>query len=386
MMYPRIVRVGVHTCIAAATALALGACASDGNLPRPNPAQQAQAEPEPPKSYEQHLLDGDDARTNGDVASAAWAYFRALRMRSADPLARERIGYLHLSGDVEQARAIFDRVVADNPDAAAAWVGRGLAELSQRKIGAAEASLSRALAIDSENEVAALALGVINDWKKDHPTARQFYTIALAANPQRPETHINLGISYMFTMEFQSAVDAFSRSIALDPTDPAAYNNLGLALGRLRRYDESLAAFRRTGNEAAAQNNEGYVHFLNGDYEQAIAHYEAALEHHPDNRLLIIRNLRAAEDALRAEQEPLPAQAPLAAPEQTAPLSGIIDPTAAPLVPPAGTETPAAAPPTGTTAPSESAPAPASPPASPAPSVPAAPAPGGPPSTETTSD
>jgi tetratricopeptide (TPR) repeat protein len=78
------------------------------------------------------------------------------------------------------------------------------------------------------------------------------------------------------------------------------FNNLGLALGRLGRYDEALAAFRKGGAEQAARNNLGFVLYLNGSYDRAIGEYERALLLDGDERLPVLRNLRAAK---RARQE-----------------------------------------------------------------------------------
>ena len=68
----------------------------------------------------------------------------------------------------------------------------------------------------------------------------------------------------------------------------------------MQRYDDALDAFQRAGSEQVARNNLGYVCFLNGDYERAIAEYEEALLTGGDQKLLVLRNLRAAEKALDA--------------------------------------------------------------------------------------
>ena len=92
---------------------------------------------------------------------------------------------------------------------------------------------------------------------------------------------------------------AFQQAALQQNRDPAVFNNLGLALGRMEYYDDALKAFQRGGSEQAAHNNLGYVSFLNGDYERAIAEYERALLVSGDQKLPVLRNLRAAQRAVK---------------------------------------------------------------------------------------
>ena len=84
-------------------------------------------------------------------------------------------------------------------------------------------------------------------------------------------------MSLLHTGEFGAAAEALEQPARLQPRDAAVWNNLGVARGRLGRYDAALAAFRKAGAELSAQNNLGYVHYLNGDYDGALEVYEAAL-------------------------------------------------------------------------------------------------------------
>ena len=61
-----------------------------------------------------------------------------------------------------------------------------------------------------------------------------------------------------------------------------------------------MSAFRSAGSEQAAENNLGYVYYMNGLLDDAIAHYELALQAQGDGQLKILRNLTAALDAKRA--------------------------------------------------------------------------------------
>lgn len=58
-----------------------------------------------------------------------------------------------------------------------------------------------------------------------------------------------------------------------------------------------MEAFRTAGDEQAAENNLGYVYYMNGLLDDAVTHYELALVAHGDDKLKILHNLSAAIDA-----------------------------------------------------------------------------------------
>ncbi len=88
----------------------------------------------------------------------------------------------------------------------------------------------------------------------------------------------------------------------LESRDPAYRNNLGIALGRQHRYADAMSAFRSAGSEQAAENNLGYVYYMNGLLDDAVIHYESALRAQGDDQLTILRNLNAALDAKHAAE------------------------------------------------------------------------------------
>jgi Flp pilus assembly protein TadD len=131
---------------------------------------------------------------------------------------------------------------------------------------------------------------------QDH--ARQASELA----PQNSAIVNNYGIASLLAGEPESAEKAFRGAISLEPRDPAYRNNLGIALGRQGRYAEAMTAFRSAGSAQAAENNLGYAYYMNGLLDDAVAHYELALQAEGDDKLKILRNLNAALDAKRAAE------------------------------------------------------------------------------------
>ena len=100
----------------------------------------------------------------------------------------------------------------------------------------------------------------------------------------------------------QEAEAVFRQAIAADPQNRSARNNLGLVLGETRRYDESLAEFRRGGKgEAEAQANLAYAQTQAGDVAGAKSSYHRALT--LDNELK-----PAAEALVQLARQPSPAR------------------------------------------------------------------------------
>ena len=253
-----------------------------------------------PVVLEDRLHRGDLLRSSGDYAGAMWHYLQAHELAPQDSVPITRMASLHLLSEPRQAESIFRKLIGEHPENGAAHTGLGLALLERQDWTAARESLAHAVELSPRSAAAYSALGVCLDRMGEHDDARAAYRSATTLHPSYYEALNNLGVSYLTTEEFGAAVETLVRASQQQDRDPAVFNNLGLALGRLERYGEALAAFRRGGAEQAARNNLGFVHYLNGSYDRAIEEYERALLSDGDQRLLVLRNLRAAR---RAKQE-----------------------------------------------------------------------------------
>jgi Flp pilus assembly protein TadD len=333
-------------------------------------------------TVEERLREGDQLRQSGDLARAVWSYLRAHAIDRQDPRPLARIGEVQLQLEPERAEAVFLELLQSTGGSPAARTGLGLALIARQNWPQAIAELRAALAADRELAVAHDALGVALERTGDVAGARQCYRNAAKLQPRSHEPLNNLGVSYLRTGELATALEMFEAAARIEPRDPAVANNLGLALGRLERYDEALAAFRTaTDSEQAALNNLGYVHFLNGDYAGALEVYERALlvQGNPEDRLSVLRNLRAAKRAQDAAASGATATEP-PAPEGAATDGTTAAPPEAPEPPvePASAS-PAAAADAPASTPAPAVPAEPTPPAAPAePSSSAAPAPAAP--------
>lgn len=269
--------------------------------------ERASAEAPPaaagPSGVEDRLRRGDGLRRDGAAAAAMWSYLQAHELDPSAPEPIARMASLHLQVDPERAEALFHELLEEHPEGGAAHTGLGLVRIERHDWAGAREALETALRSSPRSAVAHSALGVCLDRLGEPAEARRAYLRAIELAPRFYEALNNLGVSYLTTGEFDAAAEVLRRAARQQARDPAVHNNLGLALGRLRRYDDALAAFRRAGEEQAARNNLGYVSYLNGDYQRAIAEYERALLASGGQRLQVLRNLRVAKRAQR-ESDP----------------------------------------------------------------------------------
>ena len=144
----------------------------------------------------------------------------------------------------------------------------------------------------------AIVLGQLQLYEDAQEHARRAAELA----PQNSAIVNNYGIACLRAGDAVLAEKAFRSAIALESRDPAYRNNLGIALGRQQRYAEAMSAFRSAGSEQAAENNLGYVYYMNGLLDEAIAHYVSALQSEGDARLKVLHNLDVALDAKHAAE------------------------------------------------------------------------------------
>lgn len=157
----------------------------------------------------------------------------------------------HQAGRLDDARAIYERVLERVPD-------HGLA---LHLLGAIHYQTGRPdLAID-------------------------LMTRSRTANPRSPELHTHLGEAYRVVGRYDEAIDSCRRALELRPVQPDALNTLGAALTVQGKPDEAVAALEDAieyqPNHAEAHANLGNALRALEDHERAVAAYERALEINP---------------------------------------------------------------------------------------------------------
>jgi tetratricopeptide (TPR) repeat protein len=255
---------------------------------------------------EEKIAEGDAFRRKGQIDRAMVAYLEAVKLAPDAVLPRERIGYVQLNHDLERAEAIFIGLLQKDPENVEVLRGLSLAYLGLGKLEPAREMLERAVEVDPKSAGAEYALGATLGLLGRKEEALAHTERARELRPDDATIANGLGVAHMVMRHWIEAELAFREAIRLDSRVAAYYNNLGLALGRQERYTDALAVFRKFGSEQAAENNLGFIYYLNGRYDDAIVHYERALLENGDQKSLILQNLNEALDA-RDAAAPIPA-------------------------------------------------------------------------------
>ena len=125
--------------------------------------------------------------------------------------------------------------------------------------------------------------------------SEQRYTAALSElykaeklNPNDPILHNDLGLVYMAKEKYDLAVVHFRKAVQLKPEYSVAKNNLGSAYLVLEEWDKAITVLEDVTNDLLYATphyplaNLGWAYFNKGDYQNARAYLEEALELSPD--------------------------------------------------------------------------------------------------------
>jgi non-specific serine/threonine protein kinase len=199
---------------------------------------------------------------------------------------------------MERAIAAFEEATRLDPEYALAWAALGGAYdlkgtfLSIKDLLLKAVDLERrALALDPDLSEGHVWLGgaLLTLGRVDEAVAALHDAIRL--DPENGQAHQGLARAYWVGKgDFDAAIPEFERAIALNPEAGYSYLQLGLLLSWRGEYDRALDVLRRavelqeqsiSGSAGlqivGAQGRLGYVHYLRGDYTQAIAEYEKGL-------------------------------------------------------------------------------------------------------------
>ena len=126
----------------------------------------------------------------------------------------------------------------------------------------------------------------------EYGEAIRLYERSLEVYPTA-EAHTFLGWTYSMLNRYEEAIEQCKQAIGVDPTFGNPYNDIGAYLIELERWEEAIEWLQKA-TEAPryetpqfAQLNLGRVHEHLGDYDEAMAAYERAIDLDPFYRTAI---------------------------------------------------------------------------------------------------
>lgn len=183
---------------------------------------------------------------------------------------------------------------------------RGYRHQQDGALDAAAAIYEQVLARDPDNEFALNLMAVVCLRRDQFERARQLLDRALGVNDRDAETHNNLGLAHRGLQAWQSAQRAFEKSLELKPDQPAVLNNLGNVLAALDRHTEAIRCFdlalRKDPNYADCLGNLCVSLLAERQGAAALAATERALMLAPESAHLHDRKGQALQDLHRDEE------------------------------------------------------------------------------------
>jgi tetratricopeptide (TPR) repeat protein len=183
-----------------------------------------------------------------DVEDIALAEDTARRAGNR-PEALTTLGSLAL-GDDRQGDAIdlFDRALAQDPGAARAWVGRGLAELASGDNSRAARDIEHGAALFGDHIGSWIAAGWANVMKNDLDTARAHFERARAIDHSFAESHGSLAVVALLQGNIDEARRSTDIATRLDRNSFSTALARALLLDRSGRADAARAIVERALN------------------------------------------------------------------------------------------------------------------------------------------
>jgi predicted O-linked N-acetylglucosamine transferase (SPINDLY family) len=179
----------------------------------------------------------------------------------------------HRSGRLQQAEAIYRRIVEQAPGCAEGWRLLGLVANESGRREAALAHVQKACALEPANAVLHNSLGIVRQGLGDWKGAAEQFAEAIRLAPEYAEAHQNRGASLNALNRPAEAAECFREAIRLNRQLFPARLNLAQTLLRLGRLEETAATLSEA---VRLQPGSGEAHSLHGKVLKRLGRREEA--------------------------------------------------------------------------------------------------------------
>ncbi|MCH7937472.1 MAG: tetratricopeptide repeat protein [Proteobacteria bacterium] len=195
----------------------------------------------------------------------------------------------HHAGRLDEARAIYERVLAEAPENAPEKADvlhmLGVVALQQGRLDNALERIEKALALKPDFALAHNSAGSVHQRLGRTDDAIGSFRAAVEADPEYGNAHFNLGTMLLVRHQHNEAARALARAAELRPDFADAHLKLGVAYKSLGRHGQAIEALERAAelkpDFADAYSSLGNVHAAIGELEKAEAAYGKAVDTDP---------------------------------------------------------------------------------------------------------
>jgi tetratricopeptide (TPR) repeat protein len=174
----------------------------------------------------------------------------SLAAETNSPLVREKQweearNYL-AEGKAAEAKAVFEALLRRYPQEPDLHLFLGITLLRLRDPQAAEVSVRKAIALDSDHvEARTLLAWIESDIRGDFDAAIAEYKKVVELKPDLPQAYNNLGVALKRKGELAAAADNFNKALERKPDFSAALNNRGWTFAEQDRWSEARRDFEQ---------------------------------------------------------------------------------------------------------------------------------------------
>jgi protein O-GlcNAc transferase len=255
-----------------------------------------------------HALRADSERAVGELRTSA------PQTESPSDLLAKGLK-LHQAGKLEEAAALYRRLLEIAPQHADAWNLLGATAHQQGRHAEAIEFLEKAIQLLPGQASFHGNLAAVYAASARIDKARNSFQSAVECSPLDPSAHANLGHVLRDMGKWPEAADCYRQVVQLRPQDADAHSFLAAALRQLGRTADALAhsqhAARLQPGSALHHNNLANAWRESGDRTRALASYEQAVRCDPNyavahmNRGNLLREQGDSEQALECYQRAL---------------------------------------------------------------------------------
>jgi tetratricopeptide (TPR) repeat protein len=194
---------------------------------------------------------------------------------------------LHRQGRLQQASALYQRVLQQAPQNAQALHLFGILAAQTRQFERAVERILKAIAVDDKNPDFFVSLGNAYKEQGNLDQALQSYQSAIYLNPAYAQAHSSLGVVLQLQNKMDEALANFDQAIALQPNNVEALSNRAAALHVLGQYEQALGSAEKAigllPNFAPAHFNRANVLLSMGRFAQGVESCNRVLELAPQH-------------------------------------------------------------------------------------------------------
>ncbi len=192
---------------------------------------------------------------------------------------------LHQQGRLAEAVALYQEVLAREPNNSEALHRAGLALAALGQLPMAVKLLAAAAALQPTEPAIITNFASALSQAGRQAEAVKYYDVALALRSNLLEAQRGRGVALMLLGQLDAAIDSLQAAAALAPHDESTHNTLGVAFERANRLEEARDAFRRAvsinPDNPQPHHNLGVLESAQGRNTEALASFDRALQKAP---------------------------------------------------------------------------------------------------------